>query len=334
MIDDRRGRAISRRIAMVKLSVLCHRANAHADEVWSLAWSRGASDARARLVTGSLDESVKRWGGDDDGDALDDLRDAHAYTGHALGVCALDANARGMVAASALDGVVRAWDAETGETLAAIEGAPGESWGVKFDPSDASTLLAIGGGTSQSVRVHDASDGTRKQTLELPATTAEKPRNGRFVQSVAYSPDGKRIACGATDGTVGVFDVKTGKCVHTLAGHVAPVRDVAFAPDGKTLYTACDDGYAHVYDAQNKSLIESLSGHKSWVLSVTASPDGTALVTGSSDATIKLWDLKTRSCAQTMTDHTDAVWCVRFSRDGAALAAASADRSVSLFNFV
>ena len=131
---------------MVKLSVLCHRANAHADEVWSLAWSRGASDARARLVTGSLDESVKRWGGDDDGDALDDLRDAHAYTGHALGVCALDANARGMVAASALDGVVRAWDAETGETLAAIEGAPGESWGVKFDPSDASTLLAIGGG--------------------------------------------------------------------------------------------------------------------------------------------------------------------------------------------
>ena len=321
---------------MVKLSVLCHRANAHADEVWSLAWSRGASDARARLVTGSLDESVKRWGGDDDGDALDDLRDAHAYTGHALGVCALDANARGMVAASALDGVVRAWDAETGETLAAIEGAPGESWGVKFDPSDASTLLAIGGGTSQSVRVHDASDGTRKQTLELPATTAEKPRNGRFVQSVAYSPDGKRIACGATDGTVGVFDVKTGKCVHTLAGHVAPVRDVAFAPDGKTLYTACDDGHCHAYDVEHKSLLDALPGHRGWVLGVAAAGDGNAVATCGADAAVKLWDVRAareNACAQTASAQNEAVWSVAFSPSRDVLAAASDDASVATFQY-
>ena len=319
---------------MVKLSVLCHRADAHDDAAWSLAWCvDAASPDRVALLTGSLDEKVKRWMPGDGAKRLSDLTRVHAYTGHTLGACALDANAAGAVAASALDGVVRVWDAATGETSAAVESAPGESWGVKFDPTPGSTLLAIGGGTSQSVRVHDARDGERKQTLELPATTAETPKNGRFAQSVAYSPDGKRIACGAMDGTVAVFDVKTGKCAHTLAGHVAPVRDVTFSPDGKTLYTASDDGYAHVYDAHNKSLIESLSGHKSWVLSLTASPDGTALVTGSSDATIKLWDLKTRSCAQTMTDHSDAVWCVRFSPDGAALAAASADRSVSLFNF-
>jgi WD repeat-containing protein 61 len=316
---------------MVKLAPLCHKPHAHDDELWALAWDAD----RAALLTGSLDESVKRWtNGDDDGSALRDLSTAHTYTGHTLGVCALDVNGDGLVAASALDGVVRAWDGKTGETRLALESAPAESWGVKFDPAKGSTLLAIGGGVSQCVHVYDVRDGEKKKSLELPATTAEKPKNGRFVHSVAYSPDGKRIACGATDGTVGVFDVKTGKCVHTLTGHVAPVRDITFSPDGKTLYTACDDGYAHVYDAQNKSLIESLSGHKSWVLSLTASPDGTALVTGSSDATIKLWDLKTRACAQTMTDHADAVWCVRFSRDGAALAAASADRSVSLFNVV
>ena len=62
------------------------------------------------MVTGSLDESVKLWVNEEEKDAvsLENLREKHAYTGHTLGVCSLDANAAGLVAASALDGVVRA----------------------------------------------------------------------------------------------------------------------------------------------------------------------------------------------------------------------------------
>jgi hypothetical protein len=39
---------------MVKLSPLAHQANAHADSVWSVAWSRGTEDL---LLTGSVDEA-------------------------------------------------------------------------------------------------------------------------------------------------------------------------------------------------------------------------------------------------------------------------------------
>ena len=323
-------RLVARRpSAMVKLSPLCHRASAHDAEVWATCFAGDKT-----LVTGSLDESVKLWVNEEEEDAvsLENLREKHAYTGHTLGVCSLDANAAGLVAASALDGVVRAWDSARGETKLVLESAPGESWGVKFDPTSGSSHIAIGGGVSRAVHVYDVEKGEKKKSLELPETTADAAKNGRFAQSVAYSPDGKRIACGVTDGTVAIFDVKSGKCVHTLTGHVAPVRDVTFSPEGKTLYTACDDGYVHIYDAHNKSLIDALGGHKSWVLSLTASPDGAALVTGSSDSTVKLWDLSSRACAQTMTDHSDAVWCVRFSPDGNKLAAVSADSSISLFN--
>ena len=52
----------------------------------------------------------------------------------------------------------------------------------------------------------------------------------RFVLSVAYSPDGKRLACGSMDGTVGVFDVASGKLLHTLDGHFKPVRALTFTP--------------------------------------------------------------------------------------------------------
>ena len=47
---------------------------------------------------------------------------------------------------------------------------------------------------------------------------------------MAYSPDGKRLACGSMDGTVGVFDVASGKLLHTLDGHFKPVRALTFTP--------------------------------------------------------------------------------------------------------
>ena len=58
----------------------------------------------------------------------------------------------------------------------------------------------------------------------------EKHKREKFVLSVAYSPDGKRLACGVMDGTVALFDVPSGQLMHTLTGHHKPVRDVCFTP--------------------------------------------------------------------------------------------------------
>ena len=57
-------------------------------------------------------------------------------------------------------------------------------------------------------------------------------RAERFVLSVAYSADGKRLACGAMDGSVAVFDTETGTAVSVLKGHYKPVRSLAFMPGG------------------------------------------------------------------------------------------------------
>src|SRR5262249_49524642 len=48
------------------------------------------------------------------------------------------------------------------------------------------------------------------------------------VRSVAFSPDGKRIASGSGDGTVKVWDAQTGQDGLTLKGHTGPVSSVAF----------------------------------------------------------------------------------------------------------
>jgi WD domain, G-beta repeat len=56
-----------------------------------------------------------------------------------------------------------------------------------------------------------------------------------FVLSVAYSPDGKSIACGSMDGSVSVIDVETKQVKSQLGGHFKPVRSVTFSPGALTL---------------------------------------------------------------------------------------------------
>lgn len=47
---------------------------------------------------------------------------------------------------------------------------------------------------------------------------------------MAYSSDGSRLACGAMDGSVAVFDTATGNTIGVLEGHYKPVRSLTFMP--------------------------------------------------------------------------------------------------------
>jgi WD40 repeat protein len=64
--------------------------------------------------------------------------------------------------------------------------------------------------------------------------------------SVAFSPDGARVAAGGWTGSVWVWDVRSHDLVATLAGRHL-ISGIGFSQDGRFLVTAGDDGIARVF---------------------------------------------------------------------------------------
>ena len=152
------------------------------------------------------------------------------------------------------------------------------------------------------------------------------------VESVAFSPDGQRLASASGDQTVKIWDSATGKELFALKGHAGWVNSVAFSPDGQRLASASNDQTVKIWDSATGKELFALKGHAGMVTSVAFSPDGQRLASASHDQTVKIWDSATGKELFAFKGHAGPVWSVAFSPDGQRLASGSSDQTVKIWD--
>jgi len=277
------------------------------------------------LAWGSVRNSVKVWD-------LTTGQEIYTLRGHTEPILSLTFSPDGNRLISAgLDHHVNVWDLRNaGQGVLAPQWTmPDFStsvWCMALSPDG--SRLAIGGPTADgNVRIYDMTSGTLLHTL----------RGDYRIVSVAFSPDGRRLAAAGHDRIIRLWDTRTGREVLRLRGHNDIVGCVLFSPDGQRLASASADGTVRVWDAslfdENADpRIRTLRADNGEFFGVDFSPDGRLLAAASADGLIKLWNIQTGQAHRSFHGHNGAVLCLAFSPDGRRLLSGSMDQTVKLWD--
>ena len=179
------------------------------------------------------------------------------------------------------------------------------------------------------------------------------------ISQVRISPDGKWIASASADGSVKIWDAKTGENLDTLIGHMAGVSCLAWAPDSNALATGSDDKAIRLWDRVTASPAHAcgdesnrgqgpreyirgsgqlaraarggrtglgpLLGHHNYVYCLAFSPKGNILASGSYDEAVFLWDVRAGRLMRSLPAHSDPVSGIGFCCDGTLVVSCSTD---------
>jgi WD40 repeat protein/tRNA A-37 threonylcarbamoyl transferase component Bud32 len=293
----------------------------HTREVTRLLFSPDGS----RLVSASVDQTIRIW------DPTTG-EPAGSFMGHRKGVDGLVFSPDGKRLASAAGDEVKVWDVSIGENALTLRlpKRPDQLLTpltcVAISPDGRRVAVGnlggslLDGGRLPQVKVWETATGREMYPL----------RGDRYlmVSSLAFSPDGKRLAVGGTCkngsdgfGEVKVWDLESGQVV---AENTAPEkRDVfwlGFDPDGKRLTAAgFEDFQMCVWEADTGKELMTFKAHPEGS-KVAFSPDGKRLaITTRWAQTVTVWEAATGKEVFTLKGQT-YITSTAFSPDGKYLA--------------
>jgi WD40 repeat protein len=113
-----------------------------------------------------------------------------------------------------------------------------------------------------------------------------------WVNSVAISPDGTKIASGSYDKTIRLWSVKSQAPIGKPIQGRSDVTSVAFSHNGAFIVSGFDDGIIQLWNVETGAKFgDPLRDHTDRVTSVACSPNSIHIASGSLDRSVRLWNM-------------------------------------------
>ena len=298
------------------------------------------------LATGSGDKTARLW----DTRAAEPSAAPILLRGHEGRVNALAFSADGEwlatgggdPAETGTDSIIRLWAVGAPDPNAnpvVLRGHQDQVNALAFSPDG--HWLVTGGGDPAKDNTDNAARLWEMGVISSAANPSLLSGHDRWIQTLAFSSDGRWLATGSGDNTARLWDMRAAglnQAGPVLRGHEGPVWALAFSPDGRWLATGSQDATARLWDlraADPATAPRVLRGHAELVTALAFSPDGRWLATGSRDKTARLWDMRSTDPTANpieLKGHLDSVAALAFSPDGRWLATGSWDKTIHLWD--
>lgn len=158
---------------------------------------------------------------------------------------------------------------------------------------------------------------------EVSLTVAQE----KDIQAADLSPDERHLAAGYTDGSVKLWDFRTGESEGSWRPHTTGVVTVTYSADGRIVASTSFNGRVRLLDAVARRELVPFRGHAESSWGAAFSPDGRCLATGGpgGEDAVRLWDIATGRELLSLAGDGTFFLDVRFSGDGNILSATSMD---------
>lgn len=155
------------------------------------------------------------------------------------------------------------------------------------------------------------------------------PCGCREIRALAVSPDGSLVAAGGSDGKLRIISTSSGKLLREMTAHGRAIRAVGFDASGTRVISGGDDRALCVWDVgDGRELMHLQSGTaKTRALCVL---DHDRIATAGTDNVIRIWDLKLQTEITRLEGHGGSI--AALAAHEAKLASGGFDAAVRLWD--